>query len=201
METRTPSTLSAVILAGGISSRMGRDKALLPYQGFPLLRRVYDLAQLFADPVYVVTPWRDRYASILPDNSQWIVEPLPTQGPLVGFALSLPPITTEWIVLLPCDLPRLTSEFIAEGARQLASVEDSAIAFLPRHTKGWEPLCGFYRRKGLSSLSASIAAGERSFQRWLASQTVQEWVVENPQTLWNCNTPDDWQLLDTSFSQ
>jgi len=195
METRTQSTLSAVILAGGMSSRMGRDKALLCYQGLPLLRRLYDLAQLFADPVYVVTPWRDRYAAILPENSQWIAESLPTQGPLVGFASALPHIQTDWILLLACDLPRLTPESLAEGVQQLASVPDSAIAFLPRHAKGWEPLCGFYRRKGLSSLLAYIAIGERSFQWWLANQSVQEWVMENPQTLWNCNTPADWQAL------
>jgi len=198
METRRPSTLAAVILAGGTSSRMGQDKASLTYQGSTLLRRIYDLAQDIADPVYGVTPWCDRYRSILPDNVLWVREPLPTQGPLWGFALALSQITTEWILLLPCDLPRLTLEVLAEGKAQLAAVDPTAIAFLPRHSKGWEPLCGYYRQGCWPDLQAYLATGGRSFQGWLADQRVAPWAIDHPQALFNCNTRQDWQSLTSS---
>ncbi len=196
METRPLPTLSAVILAGGASSRMGQDKASLFYQGSPLLRRVYDLAREMADPVYVVTPWRDRYQSILPDNNLWINEPLPTQGPLWGFALALPQLTTEWILLLPCDLPLLSVDLLVDGHAQLAAVEPCAIAFLPRQAKGWEPFCGFYRRSCFADLQVYLASDGRSFQGWLAQQTVIQWTMNNPHALFNCNTARDWQILN-----
>jgi molybdopterin-guanine dinucleotide biosynthesis protein A len=196
METRPLPTLSAVILAGGASSRMGQDKASLSYQGSPLLRRVYDLAREMADPVYVVTPWRDRYQSILTDNNLWINEPLPTQGPLWGFALAIPRLTTEWILLLPCDLPLLSADLLGDGHAQLAAVEPRAIAFLPRQAKGWEPFCGFYRRACFADLQAYLASDGRSFQGWLAQQTVTQWQMNNSNALFNCNTVRDWQILN-----
>ncbi|MBD0362845.1 MAG: NTP transferase domain-containing protein, partial [Coleofasciculus sp. C3-bin4] len=50
-------SLSAIVLAGGQSSRMGRDKALITLQGVPLLRQVCEVALNCASPVYVVTSW------------------------------------------------------------------------------------------------------------------------------------------------
>jgi molybdopterin-guanine dinucleotide biosynthesis protein A len=173
---------------------MGEDKSLLLYQGCSLLRRTYDLARPSVDAVYVVTSWRDRYASLLPTDCHWIDEPSP-QGPLIAFALVLPAIATDWILLLACDLPRLDRQTLAHGIAQLPSVDKGAIAFLPRHAKGWEPMGGFYRRHSLDSLIPYVASGGRSFQCWLSHQRIQEWHLPNPQALFNCNTPDDWQSL------
>lgn len=194
METTPYGSLAAIILAGGKSSRMGEDKALLIYRGRSLLRRTYDLARQVADPVCVVTPWRDRYAAFLPDDCCWIVESTP-QSPLVGFALALPAIATDWILLLACDLPRLDLQILVRGISQLPSVEEGAIAFLPRQAKGWEPMGGFYRRQALGSLAAYLSSEARSFQGWLATQTVQQWKISDPHALFNCNTPADWQRL------
>lgn len=194
-QTRLPN-LSAIILAGGQSSRMGRDKALMPVEGVPLLRRVYDVAQQCADAVYVVTPWGDRYRSMLPPSCQFVLEvPLAndtgSQGPLVGFAQGLASVHTDWVLLLACDMPLLQASVLQHWASQLERVQESAIAFLPKHTKGWEPLCGFYRRRCLPDLQQCIEQGGRSFQRWLAQTVVQELPLEDRQMLLNCNTPQD----------
>jgi molybdopterin-guanine dinucleotide biosynthesis protein A len=78
----------------------------------------------------------------------------------------------------------------------LAAVEPRAIAFLPRQAKGWEPLCGFYRRTCFADLQAYLASDGRSFQGWLAQQTVTQWQMNNPHALFNCNTVQDWQILN-----
>lgn len=192
--TSSPS-LSAIILAGGQSSRMGRDKALVSVQGVPLLRRVYEAVPACASAVYVVTPWPQRYQSLLPPACRFIQDPwleeAQSHGPLVGFAQGLAQVRTDWALLLACDLPGLKAAVLQTWTQTLSQVPETAVAYLPRHPKGWEPLCGFYRRRCLSGLTGFIAAGGRSFQSWLAQVRVQELTVDESHMLFNCNTPQD----------
>jgi hypothetical protein len=70
--------IAAIVLAGGQSSRMGRDKALIEVGGVPLLHKICAAAQSCANPVYVIAPWVERYQSILPPGCQLLPEvPLP----------------------------------------------------------------------------------------------------------------------------
>ena len=66
--------VSALILAGGQSSRMGQDKALISINGVALIRRVYEAAAPHCSPVFVVSAWGDRYRTVLPNECQFIVE-------------------------------------------------------------------------------------------------------------------------------
>ena len=187
--------LSAIILAGGQSSRMGQDKALLPIQGVPLLQFVYSIAESCADKVYVVTPWPERYQELLP-ACQFIREMPPNHGPLVGFAQGFAQVQTDWVLLLACDLPRLRVEILQEWIAGLNSV--GTFALLPRHAKGWEPLCGFYHRNCLPALSDFINQGGRSFQQWLAQHPVQLLPLpEDDQMLFNCNTSLDLDTINS----
>jgi molybdopterin-guanine dinucleotide biosynthesis protein A len=203
-------SLSAIVLAGGQSSRMGRDKALISLQGVPLLRQICDIALSCTSEVYVVTPWPERYQDVLPDACRVIQEvPLPgettSHGPLVGFAQALAWVETDWVLLLACDLPHLQVKVLQDWALELQktapdampkAVREATIALLPRHPKGWEPLCGFYRRQCLPILTQYIDEGGRSFQDWLAQHPVQELPVSDTQLLFNCNTPADLEQVN-----
>ena len=196
-------SLSAIVLAGGQSSRLGRDKALITLQGVPLLRQVCEVALNCASPVYVVTSWPERYQDILPDACRVIQEvPLPgetqSHGPLVAFAQGLAHVETDWVLLLACDLPQLQVKVLQCWVTGLEKTAQEAIALLPRQAKGWEPLCGFYRRQCLPILTTYINEGGRSFQGWLAQHPVQELPVSNTQVLFNCNTPADLELVKDS---
>jgi molybdenum cofactor guanylyltransferase len=110
-------SLAAIALAGGQSSRMGQDKALLELNGIPLIQRTYHIAHQCADPVYVVTPWIEQYRDLLPPDCEFIQEiwqpgETKSHGPLVGFAQALPHVKTEWVLLLACDLPYLKLEVL-----------------------------------------------------------------------------------------
>ncbi|NJN88893.1 MAG: NTP transferase domain-containing protein, partial [Leptolyngbyaceae cyanobacterium SL_7_1] len=145
----------------------------------------------------------DRYRSLLPADSHWIREtPLPhaslPHGPLVGFAQGLRHLQTDanpadWILLLACDLPHVSSEAIEQWRCHLPpeQMPEGAIACLPKHPKGWEPLCGFYHRRCLPSLLAFVEGGGRSFQVWLQGELVEALPLTHPQILFNCNTPED----------
>ncbi|MDZ7993575.1 MAG: molybdenum cofactor guanylyltransferase [Nostoc sp. EfeVER01] len=193
------SKLTAIVLAGGKSSRMGEDKALIPIEGVPLLQRVCGIAKGCADVVYVVTPWPERYQDLLLPGCEFIQEvPLSGEslahGPLVGFAQGLAKVETEWVLLLACDLPRLRVEVLQDWITRLDRVGDNAIAALAYHPKGWEPLCGFYRRSCLPQLLEFINQGGRSFQQWLRQYPVEILPLAEPEMLFNCNTPEDLAL-------
>ncbi len=189
--------ITGIVLAGGKSSRMGSDKALLPIKGVPMLRLVCDRALSICDRVYVVTPWQERYQHLLTERCQFIGEVQPmgeANAPILGFAQGLARVKTDWVLLLACDLPQLQIEVLQQWVNQLNNCR--AIALLPRHAKGWEPLCGFYRRDGLSTLTEFINTGGRSFQHWLKQQPVQALTVADAQMFFNCNTPDDVAAID-----
>ncbi|MEB3336441.1 MAG: molybdenum cofactor guanylyltransferase, partial [Leptolyngbyaceae bacterium] len=131
--------LSAIVLAGGQSSRMGQDKALIPVGGVPMIQRVWAIAQQCASPIYVVTPWPERYQPLLPTDCRFVHEtPLAGEtaahGPLVGFAQGLAHVQTEWVLLLACDLPQLQVQIFQAWMQQLEDEQnEGAIALLPRH--------------------------------------------------------------------
>ena len=190
--------LSAIVLAGGGSSRMGRDKALLELDGTPWLTRTCRLALSFTQSVFVVTPWPQRYAHCVPPVCRFVAEPLPTEGPLMGFYRGLNQVQTAWILLLACDLPRLSVAEVQSWCSQLAreisnqrSGSPPFLAMLPPGPKGWHPLCGVYHQSVLASLVEFSQDGGRSFQQWLRRQPVQRIVNVDPKLLFNCNTPGD----------
>jgi len=204
-------TITAIVLAGGQSSRMGRDKAFILVEGVPLLRRVCEMALQCCPEVYVVSAWGDRYRSILPATCHLISEvALPGEtephGPLVGFAQGLAQVQADWVLLLACDLPKLQMEVIQHWMTELLKADPAVMAMLHHNGKNWEPLCGFYRHRCLTQLNAYIAAngaasgaanGVRSFQGWLATLNVQPLPSSNHEMFFNCNTPEDLARLVT----
>ncbi len=189
--------LTTIILAGGKSTRMGTDKALINIQGVPMLQLICSIAEVCSHQVYVVTPWPERYQQILTPNSQFILEvPLTgetenqprTHGPLVGFMQGLAIVDTNWVLLLACDLPNLRPEILQIWISQLDTIPENAIAALVKNNQIWQPLCGFYRSRCLPQLAQYINQGGRSFQQWLKSYHIYELPLTDPKMLFNFNS-------------
>jgi molybdopterin-guanine dinucleotide biosynthesis protein A len=193
--------VTAIILAGGESTRMGQDKALLKLKnGDSLLAHVCLIAQQCVAQTYVISPWIARYQNLLPNGCQPVEEQLvlnaASNTPLIGFAQGLELVTTEWVLLLACDLPYLSSFQVKQWISALTTGFPAEIAFLPRSRQGWEPLCGFYRQDCQSSLRKYLDAEGKSFQGWLATQPVKELVLSDRRCLFNCNRPQDWKSVE-----
>jgi molybdopterin-guanine dinucleotide biosynthesis protein A len=186
--------LNAFILAGGSSTRMGADKALLEWNGQPLLHRA---ARLLDPLVASVTVIGDpaRYASlglaVVPDD-------VPGLGPLGGIATALRISRSPWNLVVGCDLPYLTAawlEFLI--ARALASRAD---ALLPAGARGAEPLCAVYHARCAPVISAALERGVRKVTDGLAGLVIETL----PQADWkafdsegclfkNMNSPADYE--------
>jgi molybdenum cofactor guanylyltransferase len=194
--------LTAIVLAGGESTRMGQDKALLKLADETFLSHVCLVARECAAQTYVVSPWIEKYQEFLPRGCQPVQEQLvlnaASNTPLIGFAQGLELVETEWVLLLACDLPHLSSLQVKQWILALTTVLPAEIACLPRNVKGWESLCGFYRRSCLASLKQYICEGGRSFQPWLAKHSVRELLVSDRHCLFNCNTPQDWDAIKSN---
>ncbi|MBD0337440.1 MAG: molybdenum cofactor guanylyltransferase [Cyanobacteria bacterium Co-bin13] len=198
--------VTALILAGGQSSRMGYDKALIDVEGTPLLRRTCEVALACTPTVKVVTPWPDRYQAVVPAavafvHEQFLAQEVPqSHGPLVGLAQGLAQVDSDWVLALACDLPHLKAAVLQAWARQLESLPPTTLAYLPQIKGRWEPLCGFYRRSCLPLLEAFIQKGGRSFQRWLDQHPVTVIAEVDPALLFNLNTPGDVASLRQTIS-
>ncbi|NEQ50098.1 MAG: molybdenum cofactor guanylyltransferase [Leptolyngbya sp. SIO3F4] len=205
--------IAVLVLAGGQSRRMGRDKALLqlPLAHQPtLLEYICNLAIAFSPQTYVLSPWPQRYEKFLPKTLTSLQEPSAGNGPLVALAQGWSMIldssqqrqqnSPDWLLVLACDMPTLEILQIKHWQQTLTHVDESAIAALPRHLDRWEPLCGFYHRRCIPSLETAIQNQVRSFQRWLANESVIQLPLSNSHMLRNCNTPLEWQQFLSSTS-
>ena len=196
----------AIALAGGKSSRMGRDKALLEINGETLLSQTSRIGLEIADSLYIVARSQEQYESLPNDTSDKIHVILDQKfdGALVGFwqginAIANPP---DWLLLLACDLPNLQADILKIWASQLLDLPEQVIAYLPSYQpnmlqskKYWEPLCGFYRWQCRDSLAQFMTQGGRSFQKWLDHQGVEKIPNVPESMLFNCNTPEDLRSI------
>lgn len=197
--------VDGMIVAGGRSSRMGQDKALLCWQDRPLLRHVAQLASRCCRHIYIISPWPERYREIADPHWQLLLETQPNQGPLSGFHQGLVqvknrPNPPEWILLLACDLPLLEESILRNWMLSLSQISSEQLALVPREGDRWEPLCGWYRLSCLSSLTLAIQQGQRSFQVWLDQISTEPIEIEataarTRRMLWNCNTPEDFEQI------
>jgi molybdopterin-guanine dinucleotide biosynthesis protein A len=189
--------IAVLILAGGQSSRMGKDKALLVFNNQYFIQRVGHIATTLSSQVYVLTPWRDRYQDFLTKEIQFLLESNHGSGPLIAVAEGLAQISTDWILLLACDLPLLNINVLQNWINQLEQVPDSILAVVPRQNAIWQPLCGFYRQKSLTNLQDFIDKGGNSFQTWLSQISAMPLLVgeQEAKMLSNCNTPKEFEEL------
>jgi len=170
--------MAGFILAGGASSRMGRDKALLEIGGLPLLVRTARLLEPLVANVTVIGP-PERYAAlglrVVPDDTTAV-------GPLAGLATALRISRSEWNLVVGCDLPYLSAQWLEWlMARALASRAD---ALVPETSRGLEPLCAIYRARCASAVAAAIARGERKVIDVVAKLALEKL------------RPDEWQAID-----
>ncbi|MGB9335085.1 MAG: molybdenum cofactor guanylyltransferase [Candidatus Acidiferrales bacterium] len=192
--------IAAYILAGGQSSRMGRDKAMLAPGGIPLLMRTAALVAPLAGPPIIVGP-PTRYSAlgynVIPDDAPGI-------GPLGGIATALRHSNQGWNLILGCDLPFMTSDWLDYLIGR--AVESSADAVIPQSAAGAEPLCAMYRKTCVTPVLAAIAKGVRKVTDAFAGLTIEsvpphEWKPfdESGQLFKNMNTPEDFEAADSMF--
>jgi molybdopterin-guanine dinucleotide biosynthesis protein A len=127
------SQTAVLILGGGLSSRMGSDKATLPFKGKPLIRWVYDAARRFTDKIYISIHDESsfqRLSNILPPDVRFIYDNEGPRSVMLGLISSLPQIKEELVLILPTDSPLVDPAFLIRLAA-LATEYDAVIPMWP----------------------------------------------------------------------
>jgi len=186
------------VLAGGGSTRFGRDKALVEIDGKPMLLRMRELLATVASEVNVVTA-PAKYASI---GVHSVADRWPGQGPLGGIITALrhseaDDSQCQWNLMVSCDMPFLTREWMVFLVQRAA--DSAAQVVLPRSQHGPEPLCACYKTTAGRALQAAFEAGVRKVTQALLE--VQTEVLDEAdwkrfdiggRLFWNMNTPAEY---------
>jgi molybdopterin-guanine dinucleotide biosynthesis protein A len=150
---RTITDASAVVLVGGKSSRMGRPKALLPFDGEPLIVHVVRaLKKMFAETVVVAAP--DQELPSLP--AVLVRDEVAYQGPVSGIYHGLKAATKEVCFVTSCDAPFLNLQLISQ---LLAQISDCDVV-VPYWQQRFQPLHAVYRTSVLPLLKDQLERGE-----------------------------------------
>jgi molybdenum cofactor guanylyltransferase len=191
---------SAVILAGGSSTRFNTDKGVLELDGKPLLNHVIDAVEGLVEEVIVVTNTQDRadaYAKLVSEEVRFVVDVRESKGPLVGALTGFEQANGEYSALLPFDSPFVSTEV-------LSLLFDCCIgkaAAVPRWTnQDIEPLHAVYHTKqALVAAEEALAANELDMQamverlrgvRYISTMVIEQ-LDPDFKTFFNVNTPLD----------
>jgi molybdopterin-guanine dinucleotide biosynthesis protein A len=192
-------SITAVILAGGQSRRMGTDKALLrlPSGGPTLIERVVMAARTVTDDVIVVGGDAGR---LPPMPVRTMPDAIAGAGPLAGLVAGVAAAQHRDILALACDLPYLSVPLL----RWMTTVPrtwDALVPYLPNgHGKtGWEPLHALYTHACLAPMRAALDRGDRQMTAFFPAIHVQPLTADamhpyDPagRSTWSVNTRESW---------
>ena len=159
---------AAVLLAGGKSSRMGRDKSALLVNGEPLWHRQFAVLRATEPAELFISgksdgPYADCGVEILADE-------IPDCGPLGGIATALRRCTSERLLVLAVDMPAMTANFLLtllEESERTAKGVVPSVAADGRRRANFEPLAAVYPRAALSIAKECLRAGEFKLEAFI----------------------------------
>jgi molybdopterin-guanine dinucleotide biosynthesis protein A len=189
--------LFGLVLAGGASTRMGRDKAALAYHGRSQLEWTFELLSEVCAATFV---------SVRPDQRDeptraafpQLVDSQPGIGPIAGIAAALQQHPKAAWLVVACDLPFITREVLTNLIDQR---DPSAIATAYRsaHDGLPEPLCAIWEPSARDPLLAHIASGKQCPRKFLINSETKLLNLPDARALDNINTRDEYQAANASL--
>jgi molybdopterin-guanine dinucleotide biosynthesis protein A len=181
--------ITAIVLAGGRSSRFGRDKLAEPIAGRTLLAHAIEAVQAFAGEVVVVAA-PDGTPELQP-GSRLVRDPAPFEGPLAGLHAGLAAASTDVVLVTAGDMPDLVPAVI-DALLEALHAPGAEAALLRDHGKPRPLPMALRRQPAEAAAAALIAAGERRLGA--LAETLRSEVIE--ETVWRPLDPDARTLHD-----
>lgn len=187
--------VSGIVLAGGMSRRLGRDKAMEPIGGQPLIQRVLERLGQFSDELVAVVNEPERADVLrLPSNVKIAVDRYPGKGSLGGLFSGLSAATEPWAFIMACDMPFLNIQLV----QHMLSLREGHDAVVPVIEDRPEPLHALYSARCLPFMERRLQADDLKIARFFDEVKVH-YVPEaevhrfDPELLsfFNLNTQED----------
>jgi molybdopterin-guanine dinucleotide biosynthesis protein A len=186
--------VTGIVLAGGKSTRMGCNKALLIYRGRPLVQHAIDMLMLVCENV-VISANKDDYKFT---GCQTWPDEIPEQAPMVGIYSCLKRSPNDRNIFLTCDIPLVDPRLF----ELLLSAGDEFDMVIPIHDAHYmEPLCGIYHKRVIGDLERSISNREFSLQDFIRKskhkliEITPDVEFYRKDMFLNINTAEDFDLL------
>ena len=158
--------MTGIVLAGGKSRRLGRDKALLSVGNSTLIERIIGIVSQVADPVAVISNSPDKLRHL---NVPVVTDLMPGRGALGGIYTGLSMSRTHQSLFVACDLPFISADLL----RLLIDQADGYDVVLPRSAGGYEPLCAVYTRDCLDPIRSQLERGDLRIRAFFPSVRVK----------------------------
>ena len=197
---------SAIILAGGSSSRIGEEKGLVELKGKPLIKHVLSRTKSLVDDTIVVVHTKvqaEKYAHVLGPEASIVVDKVDFRSPLVGALAGFEKASCEYSLLLSCDTPLVSTEVL----RLLLELCTNKNAAIPRWPNCQiEPLQSAYCTKAaFLAATSSLRSGNLRLQGMIdqlrgiryVSTLVLEQLDPNLNTFFNVNTTLDLKKAES----
>jgi molybdenum cofactor guanylyltransferase len=151
-------SLSAVLLAGGESTRMGRDKATLEWRGLPLWAYQLQKLRALTSNIFVsarfAVPWR-------PADVKLVIDESPSRGPLSGLAASLAIMETDCLLVLAVDMPFMTLSHL----KKVCDCTKPGVGAVPVVNGNVEPLAAVYPKRAGPIFTEALNGTDHSLQQ------------------------------------
>lgn len=176
--------VTAVILAGGKSSRMGEDKGLAIYLGKPMVQYAIDACRELTSEIIISTA-NTEYSRF---GYELLADNFPDCGPIGGVEAGLSAAKTPGILVCPCDMPGINPEIIkrilwnSEGKSAVVAASGQGKIF---------PVLGWYSKTALPVIQKQIEKGDYKMLFFLKKLDAETVVVNPGEELLNVNYPDE----------
>ncbi len=187
--------ITGVILAGGKSLRMGRNKAFIQVDGIAIIDRIYRVFKELFEEIFIITDQQELFSHI--EAKSWR-DLYPNRGALAGLYTGLYFSSFQYSFCVACDMPFLNPKLIRFLARKL----DGEDVLVPKTEDGLQPLHAFYSKNCLGPVRALLERGGDRIIDFYDSVKVRfveekDFLFLDPgrESFININTPEELSLL------
>ncbi len=184
--------LTGIILSGGRSSRMGKEKGLLHYKGKPLISFAISALEPLVDKIIIgANNELDKYQKF---GFEIVEDEVKNIGPLGGILSALNHSKTEHNLVLSCDTPYISTNFLSY---LYSNINDYEVVVASHGNNKIEPLCGFYSRQIINRAKDNVAVGDYKLRNLFRNVNFQSLTIDDSLSFYteklffNVNNPQD----------
>jgi molybdopterin-guanine dinucleotide biosynthesis protein A len=179
--------ITAIIMAGGKSRRMGRDKSMLPIDGVPAIKHVLDQLKPYFDEILISS---NNPAEHSFDDVKVVADEVKGAGPLVGIVSALRVSRNDINFVVACDIPEVD---IAVVRRMISEIDGFDAAIPQTGPSQYEPLFAVYKKSILAEADKAIASQRYRVMDPLENCKVKYVDLGDNLQFRNLNTMDDYR--------